>query len=245
MHRAALTASTLAHALALGWFVHKAPAPAPAAPMIEYETARSFAFEGTVVAIDARDFALADTQPAGPERASSRHVLSAFPGSPELKPRAQRASAAPRLPADSGQRSVVRDPIATAENERAGAPASLLGTTPLRAILIAISADAAWQTEPVSVHRVRYTLGAQGEVPRMVVTRVEGGSERFSHLIEGFLTQAAQRELPPLTGALELHVTGDGPGEHVFTIRCDERAREGYVQFTDGRRVTVRERSGP
>ena len=121
----------------------------------------------------------------------------------------------------------------------------MLGTTPLRAILIAISADAAWQTEPLGVHRVRYALGAQGEVPRTTVTRVEGGSDHFAHLIEGFLTQAAQRELPPLSGTLELHVTGDGPGEHVFTIRCDERAREGYVQFTDGRLVTVRERSGP
>ncbi len=243
MHRAALTASTLAHAVALAWFVHKAPAPA--APVSEHETATSFAFEGTVVAIDARDLAATDTQPAGTERASIRYFISAFPASPELSPLAQRASAAPRLPADSGQRSVVRDPIVTAENERAGAPATLLGTTPLRAILIAISADAAWQTEPLGVHRVRYALGAQGEVPRTTVTRVEGGSDRFSHLIEGFLTQAAQRELPPLSGTLELHVTGDGPGEHVFTIRCDERAREGYVQFTDGRRVTVRERSGP
>jgi hypothetical protein len=243
MRRAAFTASTLAHALALAWFVHKTPAPA--APVGEHETATSFAFEGTVVAIETRGPSAAETQPPVPNHASDRLSLSEFPLKPESGPRTQRPSAAPQMRVGSGQRSVVRDPVATAENERAGAPATLLGTTPLRAILIAISADAAWQTEALGVHRVRYALGAQGEVPRTTVTHVEGGSDRFAHLIEGFLTQAAQRELPPLSGTLELRVTGDGPGEHVFTIRCDERAREGYVQFTDGRRVTVRERSGP
>ena len=122
-----------------------------------------------------------------------------------------------------------------------GTPRTLLGTVPLRALLLALSADPAWHDEAPGLDRVRYDLRDAGSSPRLTVDLVAGDSTRLRHLIEVFLAQAATRAVSDLAGVIELEVRADDVADGVFLIECDEARGSGYVHFAQGRRLTLRE----
>jgi len=195
---------------------------------------RALAVAGELITVDpAPALPMARTGSTPPESRRSPVNIEDPPPVPRTPPQTAAASLA-RLDREAA-------PHGNEASPALGTERTLFGTVPLRALLLALSADPAWQAETPGVERVRYALRDSASSPHVTVDVVVGNSERLRHLIEVFLSQAATRAVPDLAGVIELEVRDDDVVDGVFLIHCDEDARTGYVHFTQGRRLTLRE----
>jgi len=122
----------------------------------------------------------------------------------------------------------------------AGAGASLFGTLPLRAFLLALSADPRALADAAPHYALRYAAD-DAAAAQVLVVPADAAGQRLARALAALLDQARAAGAPTLEGRLAVTLEAGLEHEGAFTITCNEGHRSGSVQFAHGLRVRVEE----
>ncbi len=171
-----------------------------------------------------------------PQPGAIRHVAATTP-SPEA-----RRALHERGKASATQEHVDHEHATSSEFAHEGAPASLFGTIPLRALLVSLSARADLFVDNTVRASTAYEARGDGATEPIVAFRSshrDQANEAVETLLRRLLTHALARSPGRLAGTISWVVTRDESDDARFAITCDERTGHGMVRFTNGQRLEV------
>lgn len=202
---------------------------------------RAMLLEGPPLEVE-RGEANAASAPSLPSEAPHEHAP--HEEGAEAKRPTTHASAATTSP--KGPPTVVEATAGTSSSAE-GAPVSLFGTVPLRALLVSLSARAELFEAPAAPLTIAYDARAAEESGREGLVRVRPSHEgptadAVAKILRRYLAHAIAGGAMSLAGSITLETRATEGDDGVFAITCDERAGRGSVRFTNGHRLELEAR---